>query len=38
MTETHKRKRYDHKADADKDEEYKESKPKDSTPQARKRY
>ncbi len=33
MTETHKRKRYDHKADADNDEEYNES-----TPQSRKRF
>lgn len=27
MTETHKRKRYDHKADADNDDEYAESAP-----------
>jgi|TARA_R110002003_G_scaffold357_3_gene19102 survival-of-motor-neuron-related-splicing factor 30 len=33
MTETHKRKRYDHKADADNDNEY-----GDSAPQGRKRF
>ncbi|KAH7384589.1 hypothetical protein BKA66DRAFT_417020, partial [Pyrenochaeta sp. MPI-SDFR-AT-0127] len=33
MTETHKRKRYDHKADADNDDEYAES-----APQSRKRF
>jgi survival-of-motor-neuron-related-splicing factor 30 len=34
MTETHKRKRYDHKADAENDEEYKES----IAPMNRKRF
>jgi survival-of-motor-neuron-related-splicing factor 30 len=33
MTETHKRIRYDHKADAEKDEEYAEA-----APQSRKRF
>jgi survival-of-motor-neuron-related-splicing factor 30 len=33
MTETHKRKRYDHKADADNDNEH-----GDSAPQGRKRF
>jgi survival-of-motor-neuron-related-splicing factor 30 len=33
MTETHKRTRYDHKADADNDEEYSEV-----APQSRKRF
>lgn len=42
MTETHKRQRYDHKADAENDEEYNGSalagRKKDAAPQGRSRF